>query len=198
MENPQTVVVEPDQHYYTADEVRALNGADGGLARYECVFGDLVASPGPTGLHQAVIIRLVERLLPYLRAGALPYMAFTSPADISWGRDDVSVQPDIFVVGRDDAAAIIAGGSWSAITHLWLAVEVISPSSRRTDRFWKRRLYQIQNVPCYVTIDPAAKVAETWTPEAQFPRIERERLVWHPEGADEPLVIALADLFAAP
>jgi Uma2 family endonuclease len=198
MENPQAVAVEPEQHYYTADEVRAFNRAEAGLARYECVFGDLLVSPGPTGLHQGVISRLLERLMPYLRSGALPYMAFTSPADISWGRDDVTVQPDIFVVGRDEAAAVMSGGPWSAITHLFLAVEVISPSSRRTDRFWKRRLYQIQNVPCYVTIDPATKVAETWTPEARFPRIERERLVWHPEGADEPLVIALADLFAEP
>ncbi len=26
--------------------------------------------------------------------------------------------------------------------------------------------------------------------------IERERLVWHPQGATEPLVISLADIFS--
>jgi len=37
-----------------------------------------------------------------------------------------------------------------------------------------------------------------WTPDLEFPRIERERLAWHPEGADEPLVLELAELFAEP
>ena len=46
--------------------------------------------------------------------------------------------------------------------------------------------------------DPQRRSAEEWTPTLEFPRIERERLVWRPEGADEPLVILLADLFAEP
>ena len=37
-----------------------------------------------------------------------------------------------------------------------LAVEVLSPSSVRADRFTKRRLYQAQQVPLYWVVDADA------------------------------------------
>lgn len=36
--------------------------------------------------------------------------------------------------------------------------------------------------------------AEVWTPDAQFPIIERERLTWHPRGALAPFVFELSTL----
>jgi Uma2 family endonuclease len=198
MANPETIVVEPEPTYYTADMVRALNEAEDRSTRYECVYGELVVSPGPTGLHQVVLMRLVERLIAYVSAHQLPYMALTSPADISWGRDDVTVQPDCFLITRDAARHLLTGARWDVVTHLPLAVEVMSPNSRRNDRFRKRRVYQDQGVPLYWIIDPHEQAAEVWTPELHFPAIERERLGWHPEGAAEPLVIDLAELFAEP
>ncbi len=36
---------------------------------------------------------------------------------------------------------------------------------------------------------------EVWTPEAQFPQVVADELVWHPAGAPEPLTLPLARLF---
>ena len=51
-------------------------------------------------------------------------------------------------------------------------------------------------IPVYWMVDADERVVEVWTPEATFPVFERERLVWHPEGATEPLVISFAELFS--
>jgi Uma2 family endonuclease len=198
MENQQTAVVEAEPSYYTAEMVRALNEAEQGSTRYECVYGELLVSPGPAGLHQVVVIRLATMLTSYVGRWNLPYFVLTSPGDISWGRNDTLVQPDVFAVTRDAARSLTAGARWDVVRHLPLAVEVMSPSSRRNDRFRKRRVYQDRGVPLYWIIDTRERAAEVWTPDLEFPRIERERLAWHPEGADEPLVLELAELFAEP
>jgi Uma2 family endonuclease len=84
---------------------------------------------------------------------------------------------------------------WKSIRHLLLAVEILSPSSVRYDRFTKRRLYQERGVPLCWIVDGNARFVEVWRPEDRFPVIERERLVWHPAGAEAPFAIQLAELF---
>jgi Uma2 family endonuclease len=79
--------------------------------------------------------------------------------------------------------------------HLLLVVEVLSPSSKRHDRFTKRRLFQEQGVPLYWIVDTDAHAVEVWTPEARFPHIARERLSWQPPGARTALILLLEDLF---
>jgi Uma2 family endonuclease len=71
---------------------------------------------------------------------------------------------------------------WARMTTLLLAVEVLSPSSRRGDRFTKRRAYQEHGVLCYWVVDIEGRAGEIWTPRATSPGVERERLVWHPDG----------------
>ena len=189
----------PEPTYYTADDVRTLNEASPlWWPRYECVYGELLVTPAPAIPHQVVIARLHERLAVYVGAHALAMMALTAPADISWGRDDVTVQPDVFVVPLDMLRASWETRSWRSVRHLSLAAEVLSPSTRRGDRFTKRQLYQREKVPLYWILDPESETAEVWTPEAHFPTIERAQLVWRPEGATEPFVAALPELFARP
>jgi Uma2 family endonuclease len=116
--------------------------------------------------------------------------ALMSPADISWS-DDTLVQPDLFVVDLAEARTL----DWARMRTLLLAVEVLSPSSARADRFTKRRLYQEQRVPVSWVVDPDAGLVEVWTPDATFPTVERERVVWRPAGVAEPLVLRLEELF---
>jgi Uma2 family endonuclease len=175
MANPETLVDEPEPSYCTAETVRALNDAEEGSTRYECVYGELVVSPGPAELHQAVVSRVFAALIAYVDRWKLPYFVMTSPSDISWGRSDVLVQPDVFVVTRDAARRLVAGARWDIVRELPLAIEVISPSSRRYDRFKKRVLYQRQDVPLCWVVDPEQQSAEEWTPTLEFPRIQRER-----------------------
>lgn len=172
--------------YYTADMVRALP-EDGN--RYETVHGELLVTPAPRSWHQVVVVRIILALTTYLEETRAGY-AFSSPADISWG-SDVLVQPDVFVVPLEEARTL----DWARMKGLLLAVEVLSPSSSRADRFTKRRLYQEQGIPLYWAVDGDARVTEVWTPGARFPRVERTTLEWHPEGASRPFVLVLAELF---
>jgi Uma2 family endonuclease len=172
--------------YYTAEMVRALP-EDGN--RYEVVHGELLVTPAPRWLHQEVIRRLVTQLSAYLDVERVGHLV-VSPADISWAPDTL-VQPDLFVVPLEQARTL----EWTRITQLLLVVEVLSPSSRRADRFTKRLEYQRQSVPLYWIVDPDERSVEVWTPDDSLPRFERDRLAWHPAGARASFEVPLLDLF---
>lgn len=171
--------------YHTADMVRALPD-DGN--RYETVHGELLVTPAPRADHQYVVTRLVTRLDNYLTRYPVGQV-LPSPADISWA-PDVLIQPDIFVVAIEEARTF----DWLQMKTLLLAIEVLSPSTRRYDRFTKRRVYQEFGVAWYWMVDIEERAVEVWTPEASLPTIERERVVWQPQGAAESLTIPLADI----
>lgn len=175
----------PAAMFYTADMVRALPD-DGN--RYETVHGELLATPAPRLPHQHVVTELVGRLYTYLRRYPVGKV-LSSPADISWA-DDVLVQPDVFVTTINEARTF----DWTQIKTLLLAIEVLSPSTQRHDRFTKRRVYREFGVSRYWIVDIAARAVEVWTPGATTPVIERERLEWRPEGAPEPLVVPLEEI----
>ncbi|HVH68776.1 MAG TPA: Uma2 family endonuclease [Gemmatimonadales bacterium] len=172
--------------YYTADMVRALPD-DGN--RYEVVHGELLVTPAPRLWHQMLVGRLHVALEAYLRAEEVG-VVLSAPADISWGTD-VLVQPDVFVVPRDEARTL----DWVWIRTLLLAAEILSPSTQRADRFTKRRLYQEQAVHTYWVVDGDQRVAEVWTPKAEFPVVERELLRWQPAGAARIFELELGELF---
>jgi Uma2 family endonuclease len=187
----------PEPTYFSADMVRALIDEASAWPRYETIYGELHVTPAPRWSHQLVVGRVHVGLANYLAREGVG-IVLVSPADISWGRDDVLVQPDVFVVPIDQARAVHQENAWTLVRRLLLAVEVLSPSSARYDRFTKRALYQQMGVPLYWVLDPERREVEVWTPERHFPEVERERLAWHPDGADEPRALDLAALFAPP
>ena len=172
--------------YWTAEMVRQLPD-DGN--RYEVVYGELLVTPAPRFDHQLLVSRLFLPLGNYLAHEPVG-IVLTSPADISWGRD-VLVQPDLFVVPFAEAQT----RDWSRLRSLLLVIEVLSPSTTRADRFTKRRRYQEAGVPLYWVVDGTEQHVEVWAPDAAFPAIERERLVWRPRGAATPFMLELAELF---
>jgi len=172
--------------YWTAEMVRQLPD-DGN--RYEVVYGELLVTPAPRFDHQLLVSRLAVAIANYLDREPVGVM-LTSPADISWGQD-VLVQPDVFVVTREEAKS----REWSRIRSLLLVVEVLSPSTTRADRFTKRRRYQEAGVPLYWVVDGAEQRVEVWTPDSGRPVVETRRLVWHPAGAGQAFTLELAELF---
>jgi Uma2 family endonuclease len=172
--------------YYTADMVRAL--PDDGQ-RYEVVHGELLVTPAPRAWHQELVRRLILELSAYTAREGVGHV-IASPADISW-TDDTLVQPDVFVVPLQEARTL----DWARMKTLLLAVEVLSPSTARADRFTKRRLYQEVGVATYWIVDPERRCVEVWTPEATFPVVEWEAVTWQPAGAAEPLSVLLGELF---
>ena len=172
--------------YYTAEMVRGLPD-DGN--RYETVHGELLVTPAPRAWHQIVLVRLIQVLGGYLERDLVGQL-LSSPADISWS-PDVLVQPDLFVVPWDEIRPL----TWERIKHLLLVVEILSPTTARADRFTKRRLYQEVRIPSYWIVDADEHFVEVWTPQAALPTVERERVLWLPAGAAQPLVLTLPELF---
>lgn len=173
------------QHYFTAADL--LDFPEDGN-KYEVVHGELLVSPSPRMLHQLVVGRLGFLLHGYLER--FPLGVSYPGGDVQWGQDSLVI-PDLLVVDRESAQR----NDWKQIDIPLLVVEVLSPSSSRQDRFIKRRLYQEMQIPLYWLVDAEAGVVEVWTPELTFPVVEHETIRWHPAGAAEPLVIALAELF---
>ena len=172
--------------YYSAEMVRAIPD-DGN--RYETVHGELLVTPAPRAWHQAIARRILGKLDRYLEEHPVGCL-FYSPADISWGPDNL-VQPDLFVVDLEQARSL----DWSKMTTLLLTIEVLSPKTARYDRHTKRRLYQEVGIPFYWIVDPDKKIVEVWTPESQFPVVEPELVRWKPEGVEEEFVLDLDGLF---
>ncbi len=157
--------------------------------RYELIRGELVVSPVPSVRHWLVVRGLDLALTPYLDSLGLANTLVTVAADISW--DDRSlVQPDLLVVRPEEISV-----SWTTIRRLRLAVEVISPSSRRRDRHDKRTLYQENRVETYWVVDPDAETVECWHPEDEAPDVVREYLRWRVYPGAPEVVIDLARIF---
>ena len=176
------------QSYHTVDEVLAFP-EDGN--RYELIFGELVVSPTPRFWQPVVVMRLTELLLAYCRREHVGKV-FCTGADLSWGRTDTITNPDVFVLDVQDMKV----ARWADVRHVPLIAEVLGASTARHDRYGKRIVYRDQRVGSYWIIDADKHSVDVWTPEAQFPTIERERVTWFPVGASQPLVIVLAELFA--
>jgi Uma2 family endonuclease len=176
------------QTYFTVDEVLAFP-EDGN--KYELIYGELVVSSAPRWWHQRVVMRLTALLLDYCRDHPVGDV-YNVACDLTWGRRDILTQPDVFVVAPGDAGL----ARWSEVRDVRLIAEVLSPAAERHDRFGKRLVYRDQHVETYWIIDADDCSVEIWTPDAQFPLLERDRLTWHPNGALAPLIIELATLFA--
>jgi Uma2 family endonuclease len=157
--------------------------------RYETVHGELLVTPAPRAAHQLVLERLVNALGTYLRQHRVGQL-WISPADISW-EEDALVQPDCFVVPLAESGTL----DWTQMQTLLLVVEILSPSTAHADRFVKRRLYQERQIPVYWIVDPDARRVEVWTPNAVLPVAVTDALAWRPEGAVEPCVIQIEELF---
>jgi Uma2 family endonuclease len=179
------------RHRWTAQEVRKLQHRS--WPRYELIDGELYVTSSPEVRHQ----RLVAEVLAALRAffQSLDFAeVLTSPSDIELEEESV-LQPDVFVFPR--ISAEIERPSWKEIRSLYLAVEVISPSSVRTDRVIKRDEYMRMAVDEYWVVDPDGRQIERWFRDRPNVEVARETLAWQLRGAAEPLTIDVEKLLAA-
>ncbi len=175
------------QTHWTVDMVHAL--PDDGK-RHEIIDGELFVTPAPSYDHQDTAFLLARQLHAYLATDRVGHM-FMAPTDVVFDAHTL-VQPDLVVV------PLIAGKrphSYAEAGKPLLAIEIVSPTSARTDRVRKRELYQREGVPEYWIVDPDARVVERWRPEDSRPEILVDRITWQPERAREPMTIELAALW---
>ena len=120
--------------------------------RYELIDGVLIVSPSPSWPHQ----RAVSRLLRLLEDSCPPGLeVLTGPFDVALADDTVMI-PDILVALMSD------------LTHRdlpvapVLAVEVLSPSTRRFDLMTKRSRYESAGTGSYWVVDPIEPSLTAW------------------------------------
>jgi Uma2 family endonuclease len=178
----------PTTRHFTAADLASM--PDDGQ-RYEVVRGELLVTPAPALRHQTIVTRLILTLGSYLAAHGLQDQLLTSPADITLSLDTL-VQPDLLVA---DTAPAVRSGKWTDVADLFLVVEVTSPTTVRSDRMLKRTEYQRYGIPQYWIVDGEERQVEVWTPEAQTPIIERERVAWRHPLREDKCVIELGKLF---
>jgi Uma2 family endonuclease len=172
---------------WTVELVRAL--PDDG-SRHEVIDGELFVTPAPSWTHQRAVRELLLLLVPYLKEHSLGD-AIIAPADVVFGPRNM-VEPDLFVVP-------LVGGTpparWEDVGRLLLAVEILSPSTRRTDRGEKRDLYQRKGVPEYWIVDVESRSVDRWRPNDTTPETLADTLGWQPDSAIPALVIDLPSYF---
>jgi Uma2 family endonuclease len=172
---------------YTAEEVRKF---DDPRLRFEVIKGELFVTPAPGTRHQRAVRELVGILHTYVERHGLGE-ALPSPYEVEFA-DDTAVQPDVLVILGDRAERLAPERLYGAPS---LAVEVISYSSKRTDRLQKRQLYLEGGVEEYWIVDPALRQVERWVPDSGLPQLLTERLAWQPQPSMPALEIDLRAFF---
>jgi Uma2 family endonuclease len=154
--------------------------------RYELLEGMLLVTPAPSYAHQIVATRLATTLTNAL-AGTAQVVAVGA---IQRGKD-TQLQPDVLVCPPE----FHPSGNWRDIRGWWLAVEVLSPSSRLYDRDVKRGAYLALGVQEYWIVDPGDCSVEQWLPNRAGGLRTTGELRWRPAHIDREIVIDLGALF---
>lgn len=144
-----TVTTLPRGREFTRADLDAM--PDDGR-RYELIDGCLVVTPAPSPLHQVVL----GNLHLALNAGCPGDLrVLFAPLDVALAVDTV-MQPDLLVARRSDFTAR------DLPKAPLLAVEVLSPSTRRIDLTLKRDRLQAAGCPSYWVVDPGGPSVTAW------------------------------------
>ncbi len=190
----QTMAMPAIRRRWTAGQVRNLiEQSERHWPRYELLSGELIVTPAPGGIHQVAVNAMQFLLQTYMQEEPLG-IVLTSPADLQLQPESI-VQPDVFVVPRHEPVDREDRFTWAEITALLLVVEVISPSSIRTDRVEKRDYYMTSPVDEYWVVDVDARLIERWRRDQEHPDAVRSAFAWFPSGARTPLHIDARALF---
>ena len=112
--------------------------------RYEIVDGSLHVSPSPSRPHQVAASRLVR----LLGDAAPPEVEVVATVDVALDRSVLA--PDVVVLPADRAYSADAPLGPGDVL---LAVEIVSPSSRRMDRLVKPSILAEAGVPAYWRVE---------------------------------------------
>lgn len=112
--------------------------------RYELLDGMLLVSPAPRTRHQMAVACLLVQLSQCAPDGML---VLTAPYDVVLAADTV-LQPDLVIAPTGSFTDVDLPGPPS------LAVEVLSPSTRRVDLLLKPDRLASAGCPSYWVVDP--------------------------------------------
>jgi Uma2 family endonuclease len=125
--------------------------------RYEILDGELSVTPAPATKHQTALGNLYRFLANYVVANQSGKL-FIAPTDLILAPTTV-VQPDLIFIGNDRRHIVTERAIEGPPT---LVIEILSPTTHRTDRVTKAQLYAKCNVTNYWLIDPDQRTLEAY------------------------------------
>jgi Uma2 family endonuclease len=163
--------------------------------RHELIDGEHYVSPAPNLKHQTAVLNLASDLRDFVRSRGLGRV-WTAPVDVLLSDYDV-VQPDLVFLSKDRMALAADGANIKGPPDL--AVEIFSPTTRRTDAITKRNLYQKFGVQEYWLVDPELEIIQVYRLTEGFYRREAELSSERRDLLTSPLFpgleIALTEVF---
>jgi Uma2 family endonuclease len=177
-------MAQPVQHHLmTLEEFSALPEDDS--ARYELQEGVLIVTARPARPHQRAVLRLARRIEDRLPAGWEVLVDFTVVVD---EREPGTVRvPDLVITRIEGNEQELRGGDVA------LAVEVVSPGSRKVDRLLKAYEYAEAGIPQYwiVDLEPPSVTVCTLGAEGYDRRPPESGTLWATVELDGPVDLAV-------
>jgi len=154
--------------------------------RYEVLAGTLLVTPSPSLAHQGVAARLSALFASHLLARRL---ALFSPGVVTLP-PLTQLEPDLLIVPPRFTLDTL----WAEITEHWLAVEILSRSSRVYDREFKRDAYLALGVREVWLVDLRDRSIEVCTQPGEG-RLMRDAVTWSMPDGDASVHVELTELF---
>jgi Uma2 family endonuclease len=120
------------------------------FCRWELLEGNLTMAPSPTPAHSYASTALVLQLARQLPTGWV--VIHDVDVDLQLAPPDQpgsARRPDLVVVERSEMDRVRTDGGLLRADEVVLAVELVSPGSRRTDRVIKHGQYADAGIPHY-------------------------------------------------
>lgn len=121
----------------------------------ELIDSNLYMSPSPTFDHQNISKAILRKLLAFEDSGK--GLIFHAPFDVYLDEAQNAVQPDLFVILRENMNIVNPKGHIHGVPNL--IVEILSPGNRDHDIVRKKHLYEKFGVQEYWIVDPENKQA---------------------------------------
>lgn len=124
---------------------------------YELIEGELVLNPAPVPRHQRILRKILTALDRYFEEHGGGEV-FCAPLDIVLSDENV-LEPDILVL-KSERASLVGPANIQGAPNI--AIEILSPGSRRRDEVVKRRLYERFGVDEYWIVDPEIEAVKIY------------------------------------
>lgn len=170
---------------YTVDDLDRFPD-DGN--RYELLDGLLLVTPAPSAAHQIVANRLQVRLSNAVQTPGYAHVVGPGAISVPPG---TQLQPDILVY----PSRFSPNTDWAKVTEHWLAIEVLSRSSRMYDREFKRDAYFALGLPQVWLVDCRDVSVEVCRPGGVRDMV-RDVIRWRAPTLDLVVSINLGEVFA--